>query len=238
MADAGGRPAPADDVLVQVLARAEAEMEAAVAHRGDRGGLLRDDRRVVADRRAGDERDQVDSLGLHGQRTEHAPRVGAVFVRIQPGMEVVGDREEVEARLLRPRRLGKQVRRVVQLAHQAVAVLGHGASLENAAGSIRRPAHRSPYSQSDVSDRAQRRGQALRDHHRGGRPGPRGAEGHLPGPARSQRRRQVDDHAPADRPGDREQRRAARARVRAPARPSARGPKWASSRSSTTSTST
>ena len=40
-------------------------------------------------------------------------------------MEVVGDREEVEADLLCPRRLLEQVVRVVQLAHQAVAVSRH-----------------------------------------------------------------------------------------------------------------
>ena len=50
-------------------------------------------------------------------------------------------------------------------------------------------------------DRAARSRQALRADHRGGRPGPRGAAGHLPRPARPERRRQVDDDAHAHRAG-------------------------------------
>ena len=49
----------------------------------------------------------------------------------------------------------------------------------------------------------QRRGEALRPDHGGRRPRPRRARGHLPRPARPQRRRQVDDDAAADRAGDR-----------------------------------
>ena len=77
------------------------------------------------------------------------------------------------------------------------------------------------------------------DDHRGGRAGPRGAAGHLPRPARAQRRRQVDDDAAAHRAGDRRRGRAARARATScRARPRRRAPRWASCRSSTTSTST
>ena len=48
VADVDRRPAAADDVLVEVLPRAEAEREPAVAEQVDGRGLLRDDRRVVA----------------------------------------------------------------------------------------------------------------------------------------------------------------------------------------------
>ena len=44
------RPAVAEHVLVEVLAAADAEEEAARHHRGDGCGRLRDDRRVDADR--------------------------------------------------------------------------------------------------------------------------------------------------------------------------------------------
>ena len=45
----GARPALAEDVLVQVLAGADAEEEAARHHRGDGRRRLGDDRRVDAD---------------------------------------------------------------------------------------------------------------------------------------------------------------------------------------------
>src|SRR5829696_7529082 len=51
------------------------------------------------------------------------------------------------------------------------------------------------------SDRATWSRQAIRADHRGGRARPRGAEGHLPRPARAERRGQVDDDENAHRAG-------------------------------------
>src|SRR5215216_5056143 len=50
-------------------------------------------------------------------------------------------------------------------------------------------------------DRATWSRKAVRVGHRGGRPRPRGAEGHLPRPARAERGGQVHDDAHAHRPG-------------------------------------
>src|SRR5581483_10319960 len=63
VAGARERPHPADDVLVEVLARAETERETAVAEELHRRGLLGDDRRVVPPRRARDVGHQRDALG-------------------------------------------------------------------------------------------------------------------------------------------------------------------------------
>jgi hypothetical protein len=51
------------------------------------------------------------------------------MVRPQPRVEVVGNRDEVEARLLRTSGLRKELVRPVQLAHEAVAEGGHAVAL-------------------------------------------------------------------------------------------------------------
>ena len=72
------RPALADDVLVEVLAAAEAEGEPAVGEQLQRRRLLRDDGRVVAHRRAGHVGHQLDPLGGLRDRAEHRPGVRRV----------------------------------------------------------------------------------------------------------------------------------------------------------------
>ena len=72
------RPAVADDVLVEVLAAAEAEGEPAVGEQLQRRGLLRDDGRVVAHRRAGHVGHQLDPLGRLRDGAEHRPGVRRV----------------------------------------------------------------------------------------------------------------------------------------------------------------
>ena len=82
-----------------------------------------------------------------------------------------------------------------------------------------------------------RRRQALRRDHGRRRPRPRRARGHVRRPARPQRRGQVDHDEDAHRAGDRRRGRDRGARLhaaRASRRP--RAPRWASCRSSTTST--
>ena len=61
-------------MLVEILAGAQTEGEAAVGEDLQRRGLLRDDGGVVAHRRTGDVGEQVDLLGRvgHGARTVHA----------------------------------------------------------------------------------------------------------------------------------------------------------------------
>ena len=58
------------------------------------------DRRVVADRRAGDAGRELDALGARGDRAEHRPGEGGVAVVVEPGVEVVADLDEVEPGLL------------------------------------------------------------------------------------------------------------------------------------------
>ena len=68
---------------------------------------------------------------------------------------------------------------------------------------VRSPSCRVRSLESRARNRATWSREAVRADHRGGRPRPRGAAGHLPRPARAERRRQVDDDAAAHRPGDR-----------------------------------
>ena len=128
MAGADRGPALADHVLVQVLPRPEPEAEAAAGEDPHRRRLLGDDRRVVADRRAGDVGHQADPLGHRGRGAEHRPGVGRVALLDQPGLEVVADLGEVEARRLgaldvADERIGRGL-----LAHHRVAKFGHGAA--------------------------------------------------------------------------------------------------------------
>jgi hypothetical protein len=110
----GQRPAVAEHVLIQVLARADAEKEALGHHRGDRRRGLRDDRRMYADRRAGDTCADADLLGRLRDPAEGGPHEGALALRIDPGVIVIGDHAEVEARLFGKRRLTHElVRRMV-----------------------------------------------------------------------------------------------------------------------------
>ena len=79
--------------------------------------------------------------------------------------------------------------------------------------------------------------QALRRDHRGRRPRPRRARGHVRRPARAQRRGQVDDDEAADRPGDRRRGPIEVLGYDAAGRlEGRRARRWASCRSSTTST--
>ena len=120
-------PAGAGDVLVQVLARAEPEREAARQHRADGGRGLRDDRRMRANQRARDPRRDFDPLGCLRDPAQHAPDERALSLRVDPGMEVVGDHREREAELLRSGCVADEVERCMLLGRQPVAELGHAA---------------------------------------------------------------------------------------------------------------
>jgi hypothetical protein len=70
------RPASADDVFVEIFSTAEAEGESAVGEDLQSCGFLRDDGGVVAHRRTGDVREQLDLFGRVGHSAEHRPRIG------------------------------------------------------------------------------------------------------------------------------------------------------------------
>src|SRR5207248_9522479 len=63
--------------------------------------------------------------GLPGDAAEHAPHERALALLVDPGMEVIGDHGEREARVLGPHRRVDQRVRAVLLARQAVSQLQH-----------------------------------------------------------------------------------------------------------------
>ena len=94
--------AAADDMLVELLAGAESEPEAARRQQGHGRRFLRDDRRVIADRRRGHIGHEREPLGRLRRRPEHRPRVWRMALRLDPGMEVVRDDREVEPGVFGP----------------------------------------------------------------------------------------------------------------------------------------
>ena len=75
VAQSGKRPPPPDNVLIEVLARAEPEGEPPVGQQLHGRRLLRDDGGVISADRAGDIRHERNPLGRLSSRAEHAPRV-------------------------------------------------------------------------------------------------------------------------------------------------------------------
>ena len=123
------RPAAADDVLVEVLARAQPEGEPAVAEQVHGRSLLGHDGGVVAHRRAGHIGHQLDPLGHLGDRAQHAPGVRRVALRVQPRGVVVAGHLEVEARLLGRSGVADKLTGAGLLGHQRVAEPRHGQSV-------------------------------------------------------------------------------------------------------------
>lgn len=90
----------ADRLLVERLARADAEGEAAGVHGAERRERLRDDRGVVAEgggEHGGAERHAGGALERHAEPRD---RVGAVAALVPRRLQVVADEEGVEAGLL------------------------------------------------------------------------------------------------------------------------------------------
>jgi hypothetical protein len=118
--DAHRRPAATHHVLVEPLPGPDAEGEAPVAEQRGGGRGLGDDRRVVAEERAGDAGGQLDPLGAGGDRAQDRPGEAGMLVAVQPWVVVVADLDEVEAGLLGPDRLGHQVLGRERLGEQLV----------------------------------------------------------------------------------------------------------------------
>ena len=128
VAQSGNRPASPDDVLVEVLARAEAEAEPPVGQQLHGRRLLRDDGGVVAADRTGDVRHERDAPGRLGGRAEHAPGVRGMALCVQPREVVVADDREVEAGLLGKGDVSHELAGTRLLAHHRVADQGHDAA--------------------------------------------------------------------------------------------------------------
>ena len=127
-------PAVAEDVLVERLPAADAELEAALVQHAAGRRRLRDDRRVDADRRAGDAGRHWEA-GRLGERADDRPHERAVALRVVPRVVVVGDPQCVEAGRLGSARLLDQLARTELLARQEVPDLhaesGYGSSAES-----------------------------------------------------------------------------------------------------------
>ena len=128
LADLDRRPPLPEHVLVERLAGADAEEEAALEEQGRRRRRLGDDRRVDAQDRAGHAGPDADGRRRLGHAAEDRPHERAVALLVDPRVEVVRDRQEVEARLLGQARMAHQVGRSVLLAGECVAPRGHGPS--------------------------------------------------------------------------------------------------------------
>src|SRR4029453_10135335 len=94
------RPARADDVLVEVLSRSDAEEEAPGHQcRGGRRGLG-DDGRMDPHRRTGDCGADLEAARARADRTDRGPDEGALPLPVRPWMEVIRDQSEGEATVL------------------------------------------------------------------------------------------------------------------------------------------
>lgn len=99
VAHAHSRPALTDDVLIEILPRAEPEPETVAGQDPDGGRLLGHDRWVVTQGRTGHVGHETDPLGGLRGGTEDRPRVARVSLLVEPGLEVVAGDREVKAGL-------------------------------------------------------------------------------------------------------------------------------------------
>jgi hypothetical protein len=79
------RPALTDDVLIEILPRAEPEPETVAGQDPDGGRLLGHDRWVVTQGRTGHVGHETDPLGGLRGGTEDRPRVARVSLLVEPG---------------------------------------------------------------------------------------------------------------------------------------------------------
>ena len=110
-------------MLVQVLARTDAEEEPTREHRRCRRGRLGDDRGMDPQDRARHPRADDEPLGGRRDAPEHAPHERALALAVDPRVEVVRDEREAEARLLGPDGVPDEVERPVLLARDRVSEL-------------------------------------------------------------------------------------------------------------------
>lgn len=112
-------------MLVEILTGAEPQAEPTVGHHGHRRGGLGHHSRVITDGGTGHRRHEADALRAVGHRPEDAPREGAVALRLEPGVEVIGHDGEVEPRLLGQLRLADEIVRGSLLGHERVTERRH-----------------------------------------------------------------------------------------------------------------
>ena len=152
----GLRPAVAEDVLVERLAAADAEREAALEQDGRRRGRLGDDRGVDPDGRARHRGRHVHGRDRAGERADHRPHERALALLVDPGVVVVGDPQAIEAGVLGQPRLVDQLVRTELLAGQEVAD-AHAVALPRGDGDTRSVHSRAPAPGGDRDRSAARR---------------------------------------------------------------------------------
>jgi hypothetical protein len=104
-------PSAPGHVLVQPLPGAHTEEESILEHRASRGSGLRDDRRVHPYGRAGHRGAHFELVGHGRDASQDGPHEGALALGVDPGMEVIGDRGEIEADLFGSGRVGEELGR-------------------------------------------------------------------------------------------------------------------------------
>ena len=132
-----GRPAVAEDMLVEGLAGADTEEEPIVEEQRRGRGGLGDDRRVDADGRARHTDADAQSFGRGGDRAQHRPHERAVTLRAHPRVVVVRDGHELEARVLGSSRIAHEILRAVFLTRERVTERNHFCDLPVRAGAMR-----------------------------------------------------------------------------------------------------
>src|SRR6266849_4266945 len=98
-AHGGVRPFTADNVFIERLTRANAQPVSSGIHRRERGGSLRDDRRVVTIRGTGDAWPKSEPLRAHPERTHPGPYQGTLTLLWHPRVKVVGGHHTAKSRL-------------------------------------------------------------------------------------------------------------------------------------------
>ena len=129
MTGADRRPARTCDVLVEVFAGPQPEPEPIPGENSERRSLLRDDRRVIPDRRTGDVGHQADRLGRVRGRAEDRPGVTGVPLLGQPRLVMIRADREIKAGGFRRDHVADEAIRAGLLGHHRVAERGHRASV-------------------------------------------------------------------------------------------------------------
>ena len=135
-ADADLRPFAAHDVLIERLARAQAQPEPTGKHGPEGRRRMRDDRRVVAEAGTGHGRSEGQARA-HPERAHERPGEGALALLWRPRMEMLADHEPGrEPGVLRRRAVVEELGRVELLEHGGVADLRHRVGLQSRAWQV------------------------------------------------------------------------------------------------------
>ena len=123
-------------MLVEVLPRAQAQQQAAVAEHTDCRCLLCDHSRVVAHDRAGDVGHEIDTFGRVRDSVENGPGIGRMSLAVEPREVVITDHFEVEAGDLGANGVAHEIARIRLFAHQGVSDSDHACGVPERVGRL------------------------------------------------------------------------------------------------------